>query len=127
MGKHFWAGLFLLGLLPAFCLCITLAIQRIHEPVCQDLEQAQRLSTEEDEAQAYVLAQQAHSRWERFRAVSASFTDHEPIEAADSMFAELTCYAQSGSKEEFAACCARLQAQIRAVIRAARVSWWNLL
>ena len=127
MEKHFWLGVALLLLLLFIALGITWCMSAIHTPVAQTLEQAKKAALSGDWQQAKRLCLQARLRWDRFRSLSAAFADHDPIEDADSLFAELELYAQNSDQTEFAACCAKLHTLVRAVVQAHVPSWWNLL
>lgn len=127
MEKHFWIGIMLLVALLLVALGITWFMTAIHTPSAQALEQAAQAALQGDIAKAQTLAEKAKVRWKRFRALSAAVAEHDPIEEADSLFAELQIYAAAGSAEEFAVCCAQLNTRILAIIQAHSPAWWNLL
>ena len=127
MEKHFWIGIMLLVALLLLSLGISWFMTAIHTPSQKTLAQAAQAALEGDMTKAQVLADKTKVRWNRFRAVSAAMTNHDPIENADSLFAELEIYAQAGDSEEFAACCARLSSLLLAIVQSHSPTWWNLL
>ena len=124
--RHFWFGILLMLALLACTLTISWGIRAIHAPIGQTLQQAQEAVLTQDWTSARQAAQQAEDRWAQFRPISAAVADHDPIEAGDSLFAELALYAHTQSATEFAACCARLQQTVQGLIQAHTPKWWNL-
>ena len=127
MGKQFWAGVFLLTALLAGTLGIGLEMEWIYTPAQTQLTQASQLALAGQEQQAQLLAQQAKSRWERFRKISAVVADHTPMDEIDKLFEEMRIYAQEQETPHFAASCAQLARLLQGMADAHSPTWWNLM
>ena len=127
MGPHFRAGIALLILLLAFSLGIWLGAEAIHRPTQALLEQALAAATAGDLQQAILLADQAKGRWERFHRLSATISDHDPMDETDMLFSEIRVYISQGDKTRFIACCAQLTQWVGSMADAHSGAWWNLL
>ena len=125
MSRFYW-GLGLLILLLACGLFLTEAAGRIQQPITDFLEEAAEAGISEDWATAGQKINQARQRWEAFRRVTASFTDHEPMEEVDSEFARLDAFLQQRDPAEFAAVCAGLSRLTKAIAESQAVTWWSL-
>ena len=125
--KRLWLGIGILTILLSLGLASTIGMAQVCTPISQTLSSAADLVQEGQWAQAAALSKQAKSRWERWRNLTASLTDHEPMEEVDSLFAALDIYAREGDALRFADCCARLSALTDAVGDAQSVYWWSIL
>lgn len=125
--KRLWIGAVLLLVLLGVGIGTALGMEYIHEPVSRDLEQAAQAAQQGDWQQAELLYRRAKDSWERSWRLTATVADHTPMENIDSLFAELEVYAQEQEDVHFAACCAQLSRQTRAVGEAHSMNWWNLL
>jgi len=126
MGRIFWTGVLLLGLLLGLTLSIGWGMNAIHSPMQQSLEQAADAALAGDMPLAQQLGQQASSRWERFRKAVATVADHSPMDEIDKLFAQMQTYAKAQEDTEFAACCAQLSRLVRGMADAHILTWWNL-
>lgn len=127
MMKRLWFGVGLLLLLLLGTLGVTWQMERIHGPVSTRLEQASQLAQQGNIDAAAQLAQEAQAQWKKHWHFSATFADHNPMEEADGLFAELDAYLQAGDTAEFTAACAHLARLTQAMAEAHGVNWWNLL
>jgi len=127
MGKPFWAGLLLLGLLIVMALGGSAAMNRIHDPVRQALEQAAAAALDGDMLRGAELEQQAKAQWERSRKLVCAMADHSPMDEIDRLFAQAEVYALAQKQEELADACAQLARLMQSMTDAHSPTWWNLL
>lgn len=125
--KRFWLGLGILLLFLALGIGTTVGMARICHPLAEMLEQAADRVQDGQWSQAQALARDARDRWERYREVTASVTNHEPMEEADALFDALDIYLQQKDVIRFADCCVRLAALADAIGEAQAIYWWNVL
>ena len=125
--KHFWAGIGLLAVLLALGLWTSHTMEDVHTPIADSLKLAAEKALSGDAAGGVEDARKAQIQWERYRHATASVADHEPMEEADSLFAQLDSFIAAADMTRFAACCARLSELVRAISEAHTLSWWNLL
>lgn len=117
LGVGLLIGLLVLGILAG------LAMDRIHMPITELLQQAAEQTLEE----GFVTAQKAKALWEKHWRFSAMLADHAPMDEIDSLFAQLEAFRQGGLGVDFSACCLRLSRLIEAMAEAHSLTWWNLL
>ena len=126
MGR-FLIGVGLLLALLLSCLGVSLFAQNVHETVCDDLESAAQLALSGNGESSLALVQQARAHWQDRWHQTAAFSEHEPMDEIDSLFAQLESYGKSGDLIPMAALCARLTQLIEAISDAQILHWWNLL
>ena len=126
MGKFFWSGTLILTLLLGLTLSISWAMDSIHTPMEQALEQAADAALTGDVDQARQLGTQAKQRWDRFRKAVAVVADHSPMDEIDQLFAQMQAYAQAEEETELASCCAQLARLVQSMADAHILTWWNL-
>lgn len=97
------------------------------DPVGEAVAEAAEAALREDWANAEALAESARARWEKYWGFCAAFADHEPMEKINGLFAQLDIYAQSRDAQNFAAVCAQLSEDAKAIGEAHSLKWWNLL
>ena len=125
--KRFWLGILVLAVLLGGCCLIRTALEKIHQPIAADLEQAAAAALTQDWATALDKAEHAFVRWEKFHHFTAAFTDHTPMEELDGLFQELKIYAWEQENPHFSATCARISLLAASFAESHRLSWWNLL
>lgn len=103
------------------------AMVRFSAPIGEAMEKAAEAALREDWENAEALAGQARARWEKYWNFCAAFADHEPMENINGLFAQLRVYAQSRDPQNFAAVCAQLSEDTKAMGEAHSLKWWNLL
>ena len=94
----------------------------IHGPISGQLLRAQQQVLVGAFSQGRTSAVQAKAQW-HFR---SCISDHTPVEQIDAGFAELESYGASGEDAAFAAKCAELAQQVKAVGEAQELTWWNI-
>ncbi len=125
--KRLWIGIGFLVLLLTLGVTVGMTLTSLQDSISQTMEEAAQAALAEDFPTAYALADQAQALWQRQRHFAAAFTDHEPLEQMDSYFAELNIYRVKGDAPDFAAICALLAEQSRAVGESHGFSWWSFL
>lgn len=125
--KHLHLGVALLAAMLFLGIVTAIKMDRIHEPISQDLAQASQAALEDRWEEADRLWKRAVGRWRGNWPLTASVADHEPMEEIDGLFAELRIYAKQREAEHFAACCANLSTLTKAMGEAHAINWWNLL
>ena len=126
MGR-FWIGVGLLAVFLCLGLWVAKAMDNVHVPVTQLLEQAADEALGGDLETGIALADQAHAVWERHWRGTAAVADHAPMDEIDGLFAQVRSYARAGSVADFAAGCGRLSKLVEAIGEAHSPQWWNLL
>lgn len=124
--KRLWIGIGFLAALLAMGIGVSAAVNRITEPVVQELTQAQEQALTGQITLAARTAQKARSDWQSHWNMVAAFADHSPMEEIDSHFAELEIYGRAEEAADFAATCASLARLVQAVSQAHLPTWWNL-
>lgn len=125
--KRGWFGAALLLILLGLGIGTSTLMQRFHTPLARSLEQASEYAMEGNWSRAGQIALRTKDSWEEMWHLSATVTDHGPMEEIDALFAQLEVYQDTGDPVHFAAVCAALSRQIEAMGDAHKLSWWNLL
>lgn len=127
MGRRLELGL---GILLFFLIAGILSgwiIQKICDPICENLDNACKLSREGNTEAATEFARNAYKKWQKSWHGIAALADHSPMDEIDGLFAQAEEYARMGDHKSFAANCARLSKLVTAVAEAHSLSWWNLV
>lgn len=125
--KRFWIGVTLLVVLMAVGIFATWGINHCHDPIAQEIRRAGEAAWQENWEQAETLAAHAQKGWKKYWNLSASLSDHEPMERIDGLFAQLEVYGQARERVNYAAVCAQLGEELEAIGDAHSFVWWNLL
>ena len=125
--KRMWLGIGLLGLFLGLGLWSGHAMERLHDPIAHQLEQAAETALQGDLSSALEIAELARKTWDSKWHSTAVVADHAPMDEIDAHFARLPVYASMSHQADFAACCAQLAALITATAEAHAFSWWNIL
>lgn len=120
-------GFALLALLLLGGLLTAWDMSRQHETLSVMLEDSAWLALTGQWENARKTAQDAKSDWERRRNLRAALADHTPLEEIDGLFAEMTIFAASEERTEFARTCAALARRLEALADSHKASWWNIL
>ena len=123
MGR-LWIGIGLMTVLLALGLYGATAMDGVHSPIADQLEQAAAM--QDPDAAARAL-QAAKSAWDQHWHRTAVLAEHEPMDDIDSLFAQAESYASSNQMGDFSAMCMRLSQRIRAAAESHRPTWWNFL
>ncbi len=121
VGAWLLAALLVIGLLSSW------AMVKCCEPVGNAAAEAAAAALREDWDNAEALVGQARAQWKKYWGFCAAFADHEPMEDINGLFAQLEVYAQSRDPQNFAAVCAQLSEDTKAIGEAHSLKWWNLL
>lgn len=120
-GAVLLAALLVLGIISA------LAMDRLHSPLADTMEEASAAALAGDWHRAAQLTGEVHASWEKGWRFSACFADHGPMEQIDRLFSQLEVYRAAEDPLAFAVVCASLQTQLEAMGDAHKLNWWNLL
>ena len=121
---RFWIGIGLMAVLVAVGSYSAWAVNDVHTPIAETLEQAAAAT---DRMEANALLEQASQDWEHHWRSTAIVTDHAPMEEVDGLLAQAKSYGQSGKMADFSALCLRIAQYIRATAESHKPTWWNLL
>lgn len=124
---RFWIGIALLAAFLGLGIGVTVAMDQVHEPISQVLEEAAEQALAGDLEGGAALARQARMDWQDHWKGTASVADHGSMDEIDGLFAQMEVYARQGRETDFAAYCARLSKLVHAVGEAHGFNWWNLL
>ena len=125
--KRVWFGAGLLIVLLAVSLGVTWGMDRIHEPIAADLNQAAECGSLGDWHNAEVFSRRAERAWEKWEHFRACFADHTPTEEIGAELAAMNTAREAREPADFAASCARAAKMVQAVGDAHALCWWNLL
>ena len=67
-----------------------------------------------------------NQQWQQRQKLTAAFVDHEPLEEAHALFAELALMTPEQAWE-FSAVCVHLAQTFRAIAEPLDLKWWSLL
>ena len=125
--KRMWIGLFFLVFLLAAGIAILLVTQNFHRAFSETMEEAAEAAMDGRWEDAREQAGKGRAQWESYRKLLASFTDHEPVEEAVSLFSQLSLYEQEQYGVDFAAICMELSHLSEAIGEASGIKWWSIL
>lgn len=125
--RRFWIGIGVLTLLLALGLGSTVFMKRVHQPISTDLEQASKAVLQGNWEIATACAQQALAKWESCSGFTAALADHDVLEAAECLFAQIQVYAAVQDPVSFSAACAHLSRLTKAIGESHLPKWENLL
>lgn len=125
--KRFWLGVAFLFLLLTFGVWQMVGLSHIHKNLSQTLSNAALAARQQDWHAADTLSQNAQDQWEQYRHLTASFADHEPLEEAEQLFAELQICKELSLEENYAVVCSDLSQICKAIAESFQISWWNVL
>lgn len=125
--KRSWIGVGLLVFLLACGIFTTWQMQRIHNPMAEDIKQASEMAEagQWDTSENYV--NHAKQQWDQNWGFAASMADHEPMERINALFAQLEVCGRHKEKVSYCLLCAQLQEELKAMGEAHQFVWWNLL
>ena len=125
--KRIWIGIGLMvGLLVAG-LWVADRMEDTHLEAARQLDRSVQMVQNRDWSGAELAAARARVIWDEKRKFTASFADHEPMDAIDALFAELKIYV---SRRDPVSCCAaasHLARRLEAMAGSHSLTWWNLL
>ena len=127
MEQRFILGLTILLLALVFAIGTGIVMKAIHSPGEAALTQAAELALSGDMERAVPLAQDAYTRWQKYRSITAAFADHNPMDDTERLFREMMVYAETDEVPHFAACCTQLSAMLKATYETHGFSLKNIL
>lgn len=125
--KRLWIGVAVLLVMLAGGVALTFGFSGLHEHLSEELAAASAAAQRSDWEQAIALADSAREDWETYRHLAASFTDHEPLEKLDSLFAELAVCRTLSLQAQYAVVCTNLSELCSAIAESHALNWWNFL
>lgn len=123
--KRSWIGLIVLLVLLACSLLVTWAMDTIHDPIAEDLEQAAECALLGDWGNANRFCRRAAEAWEEWNHFRSCFADHTPVEEIQAELSAIEVYRAAQENVAFAAACAETAEKIEAVGDAHGLLWWN--
>ena len=125
--KHVKLGCGILAVLLVLGLALTLCLSGIRRELCDTMGAAAEAALAENWAAADAAAGKGKAMWQRNREFVAAVVDHELLEEADTLFAQLEVYRQCGLFPEYAVVCRCLVRQMEAIGESQSLNWWHLL
>lgn len=121
IGAALLASLFLGGLLISF------TFGRTFEPMADGLVLASQAARDENWPQARELTRHIRQQWSSRWGLTAVFSDHEPMEQVEGLFAQLEIYGSKRQGPAFAALCEKLAQMLTDLGEEHIFTWWNFL
>ena len=125
--KRIWIGIGLLVALLVAGLWVADRMEDTHLEAARQLDQSVQMARNRDWKGAQGAAIRARGIWEGKRKFTASFADHEPMDAVDALFAELEIHASRRDPADYCAAAAHLARRLEAMAGSHSLTWWNLL
>jgi len=125
--SRLWLGTSLMTVLLAAGIWVGSYMNTTGSAISVTLDSASEAALSGDLQTASRLAEEAKDKWDAVWHRIAAMADHAPMDEIDSLFAQLTIYANTGASGDFAAYCSRISQLILAVGEAHSFNWWNLL
>ena len=125
--KFVWMGTGILALFLALGIWSAVSMDDTHKQIAETLDQAAQSALADDMEAGIAAYREAKASWQKHWRVTASITDHGPMDEIDSLFSEVDVYALTEEMPHFAASCTQLAELVRAVGDAQRLTWWNFL
>ncbi len=125
--KRFWIGVVLLIGLLAGGIWLSTGLSDIHENLSWQLAQASAAAAQGDWERANGYLSQAGQNWQRYRPVTAAFTDHAPLEELERLFAQAEICRSLSLEADCAYVCSSLSQICKAIAESMELPWWNML
>ncbi len=125
--KRLWIGVGILLAILAMGLVLLAISHDFYKDLSQDLESAGELAMAGNWASAEAKGDAARQLWNQYRRLWASFSDHEPVEEMETLFAQLEIYQARKLEVDFAAACQRLIHLAEAIEESHNLRWWSIL
>lgn len=122
-----WIGIGILAILLAMGIGLLWGSGVFFEELSQDLQQAGDFALAGNWQAAGEKVEKSREKWEAYRPFWASFTDHEPVEQMQNLFAQLELYRTRQLEVEFAAVCRNLVHVAEAIDESHGLKWWSVL
>lgn len=125
--KRMWFGAALLIAVLAVSQFGATRMEKFRIPEAENLKQAAEYALQGNWSRARELADEANASWEQMRRITASVSNHEPMDSIDALFAELKLYGKVQEPLPFSGACVRLAEHLLALGQEHSLKWWNLL
>ena len=125
--KRCWFGA---GLLAVFLLSGLLTsrwAKDCYGEITESVARAETAFARENWDMAERMTEGARDRWEEYWRLSASITDHSPMEQVDSLFDQLDNYTRGRDAIGCMGLCAQLRNALEAIAESHSLTWWNLM
>jgi hypothetical protein len=125
--KHVKLGFGILAVLFALGLLLTATLTGLKNSLCEDIDTAATAALKGNWEAADAAVGAGHRLWARQRTFVASVVDHELLEEADTLFAQLEIYRSQRLAAEYAVVCRCLSRQMEAIGESQSLRWWHIL
>ena len=113
--NRIWFGTALLALLLVLGLGGSALMERTHLTQAEDLNRAAELALQGDWSGAEALTSGARKEWDKKRPLIAALSDHEPMDQAEGLFAQLEVFADTEDAISYSSTCVYLARQLEAL------------
>ena len=124
--KRSWIGFALLTVMLLGGILVTRQMQKIHEPIEVQLQQAAQCALEDNWERAEGFFREAEDSWVKWEHFRSCFADHNPVEEIDGNFEMLEVFCSTRERIAFAGGCRELARKVAAVGESHELVWWNL-
>lgn len=125
--KRLWIGVVLMTTLLVGGIWLSLALSGAHEDLSRQLSAASDAALGQNWEKADAHMSLAEADWQRYRAFTAAFTDHEPLEEIDRLFAQVEICRSLSLEVDYSYVCSSLSQICSAIAESMKLPWWNLL
>jgi outer membrane PBP1 activator LpoA protein len=125
--KHVKLGCGILAVILALGLALTACLSSLKSELCNAMDAAAEAALTGNWAEADTAAGEGRQTWLRHRNFVAAVVDHELLEEADTLFAQLEVYRRCRLSPEYAVVCRCLVRQMEAIGESQSLKWWHLL
>ena len=126
MGR-LWIGIGLLLALLAIGIGMLAGSGRFFQKLSDELERSCELALSGNWQAAGEKARQSQQKWDSLRRFFSAFTDHEPVEQMQNLFARLEIFYSQQMPVDFAVACQELAHLADAIRESHSLFWWSLL
>ena len=113
--KRLWIGTGLLAAVLVTAVLTPAILSRCHTPAVQDLQRAAELVMADNWDTAASFSRRAEKQWQKTRPVTAAFSEHEPMEEIDALFAQLKIYREARDQVAYGSTCVYIACQMDAL------------
>ena len=125
--NRLWIGIGLLVILLGMGLGLLWGSHVFFTEFSENVEQAGHLAMSGNWQAAGQKVAKSKAQWDRFHNFWSAFTDHEPMEQMENLFAQLELYQSQQMEIDFSAVCRSLSHMARAIQESHGVKWWSIL
>ena len=125
--KHVKLGCGILAVILALGLALTACLSSLKSELCNAMDAAAEAALTGNWEKADASVEKGKQIWLRHRDFVAAVVDHELLEEADTLFAQLEVYRHCRLSPEYAVVCRCLVRQMEAIGESQSLKWWHLL